>query len=129
MKVSRGSKNGKKKTWKCKEGCKLTRVPCRHLERLLQDPDKRGPSFESVYRYAGTNVDRRASKVSDVDNENLRRKLEGKLDPIAIHILVLRYTYDEPFAEISEELKVFNTETVIRIHDESIKKLRGVWKS
>lgn len=128
MKVKKGSENGSKKIWKCKKGCISTNQPCRHLERLLHDSDSKRPQFESVHQYAGQQVDR-SVPVTEESSLSLRERLrEFDLDPIVVLILILRYDYDEFFEDISKELKIHNTETVKRLHNEALKVLRGKWR-
>lgn len=51
-------------------------------------------------------------------------RISNHLDPIETDILVLRYVYDESFSVIAKELKLIGVESVIRIHDGALKKLR-----
>lgn len=130
MKVLKGLKNGKKKTWKCEYGCRVTKTPCRHLESLLLRTDGKGrkdPSFESVYKYSGNKVDSRYMPTQAAREDRLKERLQGIIDPIAVRILVLKYEFDETFEDISKELGINNTETVVRLHEESLKKLRSIW--
>lgn len=59
--------------------------------------------------------------------DRLKERLQGIIDPIAVRILVLKYEFDETFEDISKELGINNTETVVRLHEESLKKLRSIW--
>lgn len=126
MKEKKGLKSGGKKTWTCKAGCRLTKDPCPHLERLLHESDSSSPKFESVYKRTSRDVDRGVLQAEE-PSESLRQKLEEKeLDPITINILVLRYTYDESFEDINSELRIGNVETVKRLHSEALKRLKGL---
>lgn len=126
MSKLQGLKGGSKKIWKCKAGCRVTKDPCPHLERLLCEPNSASPKFESVYKRTNRSVDKSVLQQEE-RTESLRQKLEEKdLDPITINILVLRYTYDETFSVIDKELKIGNVETVKRLHDEALKRLRGM---
>jgi DNA-directed RNA polymerase specialized sigma subunit len=77
-------------------------------------------------RYAGSRVDRSLPPVADRAEEKLRfiKRLGDGFQPVEVDILVLRYVYDEQFSEIAKELRLLGTETVIRLHDEALKKLK-----
>lgn len=46
------------------------------------------------------------------------------LTPIELDILILRYVYNETFGTIAKELRLIGVETVVRIHNETLKKLK-----
>lgn len=48
------------KSWKCSKGCKLTRVPCEHLEKLL-------PQMRL----------RNSNRIADKDNSNLKHLMNS----------------------------------------------------
>lgn len=114
-----------KKTWVCNEGCKMTKVPCKHLESLLPKEDVYS-LLNQKQNYAGKNVDRLQTQVVDQSKEkaDFIAKVGDGLMPIEIDILVLRYVYDEPFATIAKELGLIGVEQVIRLHNDSLKKLK-----
>ncbi len=103
----------------------MTRVPCEHLEKLLPKEDSYS-LLNQKQSYAGTNVDRQQPPPVDhiKEKSDFINKIRDGLLPMEVDILVLRYVYDETFSTISKELKIFNTETVIRIHNDSLKKLK-----
>ena len=103
----------------------MTRVPCKHLESLLPKEDSYS-LLNQKQSYAGTNVDRQQANIVDriKEKSDFINKISNDLLPMEVDILVLRYVYDETFSTISKELKIFNTETVVRIHNDSLKKLK-----
>ena len=82
--------------------------------------------FESKYKYAGNRVDRALPPVTDKAEAKLKfiKKFGDGLQPVEVDILVLRYVYDEEFGNIAKELGLLSIDTVIRIHDQSLKKLK-----
>ncbi len=52
------------------------------------------------------------------------KRVGNHLQPIEVDILVLRYVYDESFETIAKELKLLSEDAVIRVHNQSLSKLR-----
>lgn len=123
---SKGSQGSQKKpVWSCEHGCSNTNTPCRHLERLISEQGN-GPKFESTHKYNGNFVDKHAEVPPPDAKWEFRDKLkEANLSPLEIGILTLKYAYDESFEDISSEFKMIR-ETVERVHNEAILKLRGM---
>lgn len=106
----------------------LTRYPCVHLEKLLRDGGKERPKFESTHRYSSLNIERVVVEDTDDYAKPFRELLQSTgLMPLEKDILVLRYKYNESFSSIAKELRLVGTETAIRLHDESLKKLKSQW--
>lgn len=124
QKGPRESLSSSKKTWVCKYKCKVNKIPCPHLEQLLPKANAQS-EFELTHKYAGRNVDK-VSVLPDRAKEKAEfiLRIGDGLMPIESDILVLRYVYDETFSGISKELKLLSTETVIRIHNEALAKLK-----
>ena len=124
------------KIWVCREGCKMTSIPCTHLEKLITVRTKE-PNFESVNRYAGNNIDQSyydsgagfiiPKGIKDRSYEfQFRRKLEkAGLEQIKVDVLVLRFVYDFSMRQIAEELGVISATTVLRLLSDSLKHLKG----
>ncbi len=98
--------------------------------------------FESVNKYMGNNVEKNyydsgAGYVIPKGIRNgsyeykFRAKLEkAGLDQVKIDILTLRFVYDLSLRDITEELGMFNSSTVLIMLNESLKSLskKTGWK-
>lgn len=114
-----------KQKWVCKKGHKQTKTPCSCLEQLLPKGNYI-PEYELRSKYVGSRVDRQLPPVADRADEKARfiAKIQDGMDPIEVDILTLRYVYDEDYKDIAKELGLVSPETVIRIHDRALKKLK-----
>lgn len=128
------------KTWVCPHKCKLTAIPCPHLEKLIQPVEGSEPRFESVNKYIGNNVEKNYYESGagyiippGIKNRSYEYKFRSKLEkaglePVGVDVLVLRFVYNMNIMEIAEELGMFSRSTVIRLLDsnlEILKKKKG----
>lgn len=79
--------------------------------------------------YSGRNVDRYNGVLPDRAKEKSEfiKRIGDTLMPVERDILVLKYVYNEVDADIAKELGMI-TDTVIRIHNEALKKLKEILK-
>lgn len=122
-------------TWVCPEGCDLSASPCKHLERLISNPNKE-PQFENKYKCIGSNVEKAyyESGAGFVIPEGIRSrsyeyqfraKMEkAGLEPVKVDILVLRFVYSMSLRDIAEELGVMSSMTVLRLYEEAMTVLK-----
>ncbi len=106
----KNSKKKSKKPWECKEGCKVTATPCKHLEKLLPSASA-GRGTDGAALIYKANIDEMnslaydyASSYSPERIKSFIKKLESiGLQEYEITILVDRFCHNRTLAQITED--------------------------
>ena len=129
-------KLGSKKTskvWECNKGCRISNVPCKHLESMIDSGPKKSvqavptDKIDKFYCESGAGYIL-PKEIQDRTWEiQFRNKLtKAGLEQAKIDILVLRFVYDMKLQEISDELGFVNIKTVLRMLSDSLKYLKKI---
>ena len=124
-------KRGRKRIWRCKEGCKLTNIPCPHLEALINDKQVKNVPISYNTKIENINYDSGIDYIIPKEIRDrtwemqFREKLtKTGLEAIKIDIVVCRFFYEMSLAEIAKELEIVSASTVLRLLSDSLKYLK-----
>lgn len=126
------SKSMSPSSWECKEGCKPSKDPCKHLEKLLPRMDAGLYNFsinkgKRVRYHAMSYSDVIDSMAESVDATSIKAaEIEGfkdylsqfSLAPIDVDVLICRYVFNWTFEEIGDYMGVGST-TAWKVHEQA----------
>lgn len=116
-------KNSKEKCWSCFHGCEKSDKPCKHLERLLDNPNKGTLSFQFMN-------ENKESVQSTPDFKTLNDgSLEAKLATLGlthweIEIILDRFISNLSFEDIALNHGYQNRKSISRVLTNSLNKLK-----
>jgi hypothetical protein len=117
-------KDTTKKPWVCKHGCKVTKVPCPHLEALLP-----AESRQSIYGTPSDQIE--LSQIIDTTNnlDNQAFEFRAKLAKLglmdeAITILVDKFVDDKSFEEIAKTRSFLGLKALKRFYNITLDDIR-----